>query len=226
MKMFRITRQMKEWMGEFGKEYTNRNALSLNEVNKLNRKKFGITRTELNNLFIGELDPTVKILEVGSNIGNQLLLLQRMGFKNLYGIEINSYAIELSKSRTKNINIVQGSAFDIPFKDEFFDLVSTSGLLIHIAPSDINEVLDDIYRCTRDYIWGAEYYSDEYTEVNYRGRTELLWKTNFAKLYLERFNDLALIKEERYKYLDTDNIDSMFLLKKKKKLSDNMNGNM
>jgi len=213
--MFRITGQMKEWMSEFGKEYTNRNALSLDELNKLYRKKFGITRTELNNLFVGELDPSVKILEVGSNIGNQLLLLQRMGFKNLYGIEINSYAIELSKSRTKNINIVQGSAFDIPFKDEFFDLVFTSGLLIHIAPSDIKVVMQEIHRCTKEYIWGLEYYADKYTKIVYRGKKNLLWKTDFAKLYLNLFDELELVKEKRLKYLNNDNIDIMFLLKKK-----------
>lgn len=50
-----------------------------------------------------------------------------MGFNNLYGIEINNYAIELSKSRTNNINIIQGYAFGIPFKDEYFNLVFTSG---------------------------------------------------------------------------------------------------
>jgi len=117
-------------VGEFGKKYTDRNILTLDELDEMYRKKIGVSRTELNNLFIGGLDRSIKILEVGSNIGNQLLLLQKMGFKNLYGIEINSYAVEFSKSRTKNIiNIIQGSAFDIPFKDKYFDLVFTSGLL-------------------------------------------------------------------------------------------------
>jgi len=42
-----------------------------------------------------------------------------MGFKNLYGVEINKKAIEISKSITKNIYIIQGSALDIPFKDNY-----------------------------------------------------------------------------------------------------------
>ena len=203
-------------MGEFGKKYTDRNILTLDELDEMYRKKFGVSRTELNNLFIGGLDRSIKILEVGSNIGNQLLLLQKMGFKNLYGIEINSYAVEFSKSRTKNIiNIIQGSAFDIPFKDKYFDLVFTSGLLIHIAPSDIETVMREIYRCTREYIWGFEYYSDKYTEIIYRGQRNLLWKANFSKMYLDLFSDLKQVKERKLKYLNDNNVDSMFLLKKK-----------
>jgi hypothetical protein len=33
--------------------------------------------------------------------------------------------------------------------------------------------------------------------------------------YLERFNDLDLIREERIKYLHSENVDSMFMLRKK-----------
>jgi ubiquinone/menaquinone biosynthesis C-methylase UbiE len=141
--MSKISKQMKEWISDFGKKYTNRNALTLDEMNKMCRKNFGISRENLNILFIDEMNRDIKILEVGSNIGNQLLLLQKMGFNNLYGIEINDYAVELSKQRTNNINIIKGSAFDIPFKDKYFDLVFTSGVLIHIAPHDINLVLND-----------------------------------------------------------------------------------
>lgn len=213
--MSKITKQMEKWAGEFGKEYTDRNALTLEEMERLYQKNYGVTRTEMNLEFIGDLGRSIRILEVGSNIGNQLLCLQNMGFQTLYGIELQEYAVEISKSRTKHINIIQGSAFDIPFKDNFFDLVFTSGLLIHIAPSDVEQILREIHRCTKKYIWGSEYFADSYTQVEYRGHTELLWKTNFVKLYLDTFPDLRIVKEKRYKYLDNDNVDSMFLLEKR-----------
>lgn len=213
--MSKFTKQMEKWKGKFGKEYTDRNALLLEEMELLYKRKFGITRTQINLRFLGELDQSILILEVDSNIGNQLLCLQKMGFKKLYGIELQEYAVELSKERTKNINIIQGSAFELPFKDESFDLVFTSGLLIHISPSDINKVLAEIHRCTREYIWGFEYYADGYQEVNYRGPSDLLWKTDFVKLWLEYSPNLALTKEERFKYLENENIDTMFLLRKR-----------
>lgn len=214
--MSKFTRQMGEWAGNFGREYTERNALTLEEMELLYKKQYGVTRTEMNSKFIGDLDRDIKVLEVGSNIGNQLLCLQKAGFNNLYGIELQPYAVELSKSRTKGINIIQGSAFDIPFKNDFFDLVFTSGLLIHIAPGDINAVLDEIYRCTKQYIWCFEYYSEEYTQINYRGHADLLWKANFSQLFLKHFNNVILVKEEHFRWLDNDNnIDFMFLLQKK-----------
>jgi len=201
-------------MDTFGNEYTDRNALTLEEMDRSYKRNCGITRTELNQAFVGDLDRSLRILEVGSNIGNQLLLLQKINFKNLYGIEINSYAVERAKAITKNINLIQGSAFDIPFKNDFFDLVFTSGVLIHIAPSDIHKAITEIYRCAKRYIWGFEYYADSHTEVLYRERKNMLWKTNFAKLYFDSFDDLELVKEEKLKYLNDENVDTMFLIKK------------
>lgn len=207
--------QLERWKGEFGKEYTDRNALTLEQMDELYKKNYGVSRTKLNEVFLGDLDRSIKILEVGSGLGNQLLNLQKMGFENLYGIEVNSHAIEQAKVNTKGINVVQGSAFDVPFRDGYFDLVFTSGVLIHIAPADIEKALREIHRCSREYIWGFEYYADTYTEVKYRGHDNLLWKTDFAKLYLDKFQNLELVKEKRIKYLDNDNLDSMFLLRKR-----------
>jgi len=212
--MIEMTKQMEKWSGDFGKEYTDRNVFSLEELDTFYKSKYGVTRTELNQRFLEGMDRSIRVLEVGSNVGNQLLCLQSMGFVNLYGIELQSYAVELSKARTKRINIIEGSAFDIPYKDGYFDLVFTSGVLIHINPSDIVWALREILRCTREYIWGFEYYADEHIEIIYRGHQELLWKADYAKLYLQQFEDLKIVKEERLKYLDSDNMDTMFLLKK------------
>ena len=212
--MAKITEQMEKWAGQFGEEYTDRNALSLEEMEASYRRNYGVTRAELNERFLKGIDRSIRILEVGSNVGNQLLYLQKMGFSNLYGVELQSYAVELSKARTRRINIIEGSAFDIPYKDGYFDLVFTSGVLIHISPSDVSMAMREIYRCTREYIWGFEYYADEYTEIPYRGHRNLLWKADFARLYLDQLGDLELVKEERLKYLDNDNMDTMFLLRK------------
>lgn len=69
------TKKMEEWAGNYGKEYTDRNATTLEEVEALYKKENGITRTEMNFKFLGELDRNMKVLEVGSNIGNQPLCL-------------------------------------------------------------------------------------------------------------------------------------------------------
>jgi pseudaminic acid biosynthesis-associated methylase len=208
------TKQMSVWESEFGKEYTERNLLHPPELDALYTRDFGVSRSAMNQAFLSALPRDLRILEVGANVGNQLEALQLMGFTNLYGIELQPYAVEFSKSRTKGVNLIQGSAFDIPFKDRFFDLVFTSGVLIHLAPTDIQKALDEMYRTTRRYIWGMEYYAERYMEVNYRGHEGLLWKTDFPSLFTSRFPDLRVVKRELYPRTGTENVDVMYLLER------------
>jgi pseudaminic acid biosynthesis-associated methylase len=208
--------QVDLWKGEFGREYTDRNEQTLQEMEAEYVKRFGKSRTEINTIFLEDLDRSLKILEIGCGIGNQLICLQKMGFTSLFGIDIQTYAIEKAKARTENISFFQGKAEVLPFEDGDFDLVYTSGVLIHIAPDNIYNVLKEIYRCSNQFIFGYEYFAEEWTSVeNYRNEKNALWKTNYAKLYLNNFKDLVLVKEERYPYISNKNlVDTFFLLKK------------
>lgn len=208
------TTQSKEWSSGFGDEYTDRNPKNSHEMDELYLKNFNIKRTDLNKEFLGNLPKDISILEVGSNLGAQSATLQELGFNHLTGIEISRYAIEQAKKLTKNIDYLEASALDIPFKDKYFDLVFTSGVLIHIHPNDLKKVIDEMYRLSKKYIWCYEYFSEECKEIEYRGNKNLLWKNNFLGLFLKYHPDLRLIKEKKIKYLDSNNMDIMFLLEK------------
>ena len=211
----KITHQRKTWEEEFGKGYLERNVYDPKELNEFYNKRFGITKDTMNNDFLKDIPKNAKILEVGTNIGNQLFHLQSQGFTNLYGIEIQDRAINYAKHRSDNLNIIKGDALDIPFKDGFFDLVFTHGVLIHISPDNINNAIKEIFRVSNKYIWGLEYYANTYTNLEYHGQKDIMWKTNFSKLYLNELSTLKLIKEEKYKYLDENHLeDQMFLLEK------------
>ena len=215
-----MTEQLQEWGKEFGNEYTQRNLFTAKEVEDSYLLKYGFTRTSMNKLFLDFLDRDIRILEVGTNVGLQLNLLSKLGFKNLYGIEINPSAIEISHKINERlpIYIIRASAFDIPFKDEWFDLVFTSGVLIHIHPNDMINAAKEIDRCTKKYIWCFEYFTLEgYKEIIYRGKANLLWKTDFKKIFLDNFSELNLLKEQLFPYNnEPDLIDQMFLLEKNK----------
>lgn len=208
------TRQLRKWLGNFGKFYTQRNTFSLKALDSLYRKRYGVTRTSLNKEFLKGVDRTSRILEVGSNVGQQLLCLQKMGFKNLYGIEPQRYAVEKSKAKTRGINIITGNAFDLPFKDGYFDIVFTSGVLIHIHPDHIKKAMQEIARCAKNFIWGFEYYSDNYSEIEYRGSKGLLWKAPYQDIYKRNVPGLKIAKQKLVGYKENDNLDIMFLLKK------------
>jgi pseudaminic acid biosynthesis-associated methylase len=168
----------------------------------------------MNRAFLGSLPRELGVLEVGSNIGNQLLLLRSMGFNRLHGVELQRYAVLLSKPRVPGAHVMQGSAFNLPFRDGAFDLVFTSGVLIHLAPRDLDVALAEIHRASGRYIWGMEYFSESPEEVSYRGREGLLWKADFCRLYLERFPDLRVVQKRHYPRQDGANQDVMFLLER------------
>ncbi|KKL49759.1 hypothetical protein LCGC14_2312310 [marine sediment metagenome] len=121
--MGRKTKQMEIWTGKFGKEYTNRNDLTLEEMEQQDKKNYGYTRTELNNEFIGNLDRSIKILEVACNIGNQLICLQKMGFKvkeiknkdafKITGGDMSKLHLNyISTTSSGNDTIIGGSQFE------------------------------------------------------------------------------------------------------------------
>jgi len=209
------TAQISRWTNEFGREYTDRNSLTLWELDALYERNYGVSRQELNQRFLAEVPADARILEVGCNIGNQLRLLQQMGFHNLYGIEIQHYALKQARHRTQDVHVVEASAFEIPFAGRSFDLVFTSGVLIHISPANLPLALGEIHRCAREYIWGFEYHSSTPTEVEYRGNERLLWKMDYAQAFLGQFDDLELLRSEELHYRENSNVDCMFLLRKR-----------
>ncbi|MDQ3049037.1 MAG: methyltransferase domain-containing protein [Bacteroidota bacterium] len=209
------TEQIDFWKSDFGKEYTDRNSHSEKEWDEFYINTWGKTKIEMNSAFLGHLPKESRILEVGCNTGMQLNGLQRMSFENIYGVELQPYAAEEAKKYTKGINIVCGSGFDLPFKDSFFDVVCTNGVLIHISPTDLPKIMAEMYRCSKKYIWGFEYYAENVTEINYRGHSNYLWKADYAALFIKQFPDLKLVKKEMFPYVgNPSNVDYMYLLEK------------
>jgi pseudaminic acid biosynthesis-associated methylase len=213
-----ITEQMNFWQGQFGKEYTDRNILTVAGMEESFQKLFGLTRSAVNARFVGNLERSARILEVGCNAGMQLQVLQSMGFTNLTGVELQRYAVEQAKKLSEGIDVIQGSGFELPFRDGWFDVVCVNGVLVHIAPENHARIMQEVARCSKRFIWGCENYAEKLTEVNYRGHEGYLWKGDFAAFFQQHVPGLHLVKQEFYPYLvesEAGNVDAMYLLEKK-----------
>jgi len=212
------TDQENFWSKDFGQEYSDRNSWQSDaEWDKFYLDNWGKSKLDINNFVFESLPKDIRILEVGCNIGMQLRGFQRMGFENLYGIELQQYAVEKAKQITSKINIIQGSGFDLPFKDGYFDLVCTNGVLIHIAPTDHSRIMTEMYRCSNKYIMGWEYYADDIQDINYRGNTGYLWKADFAGIFMKNFPDLKEVSRTKVPYTsekEKGNVDEIYLLRK------------
>ena len=107
------------------------------------------------------------------------------------GVEINEKAAEECKKLAR-VRVYQESILEVEIKSKF-DLTFTSGVLIHIAPSELTKAYDKIYSYSSHYIVIAEYYNPIPIEVNYRGFEKRLFKRDFAGEMMDRFPDLRLL---------------------------------
>jgi len=207
-----IGKAQQAWNGSFGRDYTKRNEYTFENTDQLYSDLYGITRSSLNHSFLGNLPKDIKILEIGTNIGSQLHLLDKMGFTALHGIEIQAYALEKAKQNLPGADLRQAPATEVPFPDHYFDLVFTSGVLIHIPPTEIPKVMLEIIRCSRKWVWGFEYFSEHPVEIPYHGHSGLMWKRDFCQLFLDAAPGSKAMHRQKIPYLSDQNIDEMYMI--------------
>ena len=175
------TEQLDLWKSDFGVAYTDRN--EVDPSLRINAFKKILSDLKIRN-----------ILEVGCNVGHNLIGLSKIGNFNLIGIEPLLYAVERGRKASNKISILEGDAFNMPFKDDYFDLVFTAGVLIHIHSEDLGKAIDEMYRVSKKYILIIEYFAQEETVIPYHGSMNALWKRNFEKIFLEKYPKLKKIK--------------------------------
>jgi pseudaminic acid biosynthesis-associated methylase len=170
------------WGGDFGDAYVDRNRTA-------GDKRGPFWQTTLDEFTVGS------VLEIGCNTGANLRwLASRLPAQNVYGIDINQKALNELHRTLPDVNAVWGPARDLPFRDRWFDLVFTVGVLIHQPESTLPLVMAEIVRCSRRFVLCGEYYAERTTEVAYRGQTGVLFKRDYGRLYLELFPNLQLRK--------------------------------
>jgi pseudaminic acid biosynthesis-associated methylase len=150
------------------------------------------------NLFESLKEKNLSILEVGCNCGINLSILKDLGFTNLSGIDVNLTALKDARCKMPEATFTKGSALELPYKDGEFDLIFTSGVLIHMAPPDnLHQVLNEIYRCSSKYILGLEDYADDFRPRHYRMRSDLYWKGPYKKEWQQLFPEMVLEEENK-----------------------------
>lgn len=169
------TYQAAAWAGDFGDAYTERN-----RVDWRARKPFWqriIDRTKPDTVF-----------EVGCNTGWNLRALNEVSpGLGLGGIDVNYTAVRAANSLGLGFDVHHKSIEqleDLYYQPHWkLDLVFTAGVLIHVAPQDLEQAMRLIIGASTRYVLAVEYEADEETEIEYRGQLGLLWKRPFGRLY-------------------------------------------
>lgn len=169
------------WGGEFGDAYVDRN---LNAYDK--RRPFWEG-------MIDRLSPH-RVLEIGCNAGGNLRwIAPRLTPGNTFGIDINRKALKEARLLLPDVNVVQGSVRELPFRDNWFDLVVTMGVLIHQSEKSLPGVIAEMARCSSGYILCGEYFAPETTEVSYRGVAGALFKRDYGRAFVEAVPGLTMV---------------------------------
>lgn len=170
------------WAGEFGDDYVKRN-----EGHYEHRGSYW-------NDMLDRYDIT-SALEVGCNIGGNLEWLQpRIPEGHLYGIDVNHSAIAGLNARLPTVNAIWSPGRDLPFRDKWFDVVFTMGVLIHQPESTLPLVMAEMARCTSRYVLMGEYYSENTVEVPYRGHDGALFKRDYGRIFGQLFPHFELLE--------------------------------
>ena len=159
------------WAGDFGRDYTQRNRVDWKQ-----RIPFWESAVQF-------CAPTT-VLEVGCNAGWNLRAIQQCApGAELYGVDVNAEAVE--EARQAGFEVQHTDALGIIglHQQGSIDLVFTAGVLIHVAPQDLESVMRAIIAVSGRYVIAVEYNSDETEEVEYRGHSGRLWKRPYGKLY-------------------------------------------
>ena len=177
------TRLEELWAGEFGNEYVTRNST-------LDERRAGFWRGLLGSA------PIRTVLEVGCGQGGNLQpIAALLPPSDVWGIDVNADAIQRCRANAPGTNPVHSLARQLPFRDDWFDLVFTVGVLIHQPEESLPGVMAEIVRCSRRFVLWGEYRAEATEEVPYRGVAGSLFRRDYGALYASMFPDMRLVQE-------------------------------
>ena len=201
------TEQEEFWAGKFGDNYSSRN--SGKELLASNINFFSGILKKVSDIY--------SCIEFGANIGMNLKAINLL-FPNmkLNAIEINAEAVKKLKENLPDTEVHEKSIINfVPPKKS--DLVLIKGVLIHVNPSYLKKVYENLYNASAKYILLCEYYNRTPTKVDYRGFKDKLFKRDFCGELMDQYVDLQLVDYgfayHRDKNFPQDDI-SWFLLEK------------
>ncbi len=173
-----MSSQLDRWKGEFGEAYTRRNVVDW--------------RSRVDGFRQMIPSGTISVCEIGANVGHNLRAIREF-VPSVHGCEPNKYARDIARETDRTVCGCSVYDLGIWHRRMKYDLVFTSGVLIHVPPERLNEALTNIHSVAARHILAVEYDSQEDVAVEYRGHEDMLWKRNYGAHYTRLFPDLKLI---------------------------------
>jgi len=101
-----------------------------------------------------KVPPGARILEVGSGTGRMLQTLCGRAYG--VGLDISKKFLLIAKERLKRcpFDLVLGTATNLPFRSDAFDAVVTFTMVHHLTDKEKDEMLEEIKKVSKLYLFG------------------------------------------------------------------------
>jgi len=161
------------WIGSGGDRYITRN-MDFHNFEYMDGFRKDIIRSILKHI-----PRDISILELGCSKGQTIGKLKEMGFTEITGVDINESGLKIAREEFPEFEFIK-SAIEEYNSTKMYDLVLTSGLLIHIQPDNLPNVINKMKKLSKKYIFGFEYYSKEFERIDWPGDC---YSGDYAKLF-------------------------------------------
>jgi len=190
-----------QWAGQFGTAYTKRVNFSQEALHA--RAEIFYRILELDQSLLKLFSNRPRILEIGCNLGHNLMVLHRL-YKELADLNYDAsqlIGIDINKENLKNahdpkkIIYLSSSCRNLPFIDYSMDIILTAGLLIHLPLASLYKTFSEIHRLLpkNSFAIFCEYnlenYKNKEEAINYRDFQEKAgcWRRNYGDLFLKKY---------------------------------------
>lgn len=122
------------------------------------------------------------VFECGTNLGMNLRAIRACRAIKVKGVEINQTAADAAVAR--GLPVIQGDLLRMQAAP-MWDLTFTCGVLIHMAPDQVLDAMEQVAALSRRYVMCVEYESESGDEemIRYRDSDDLLWRRAYGKMY-------------------------------------------
>ena len=111
-----------------------------------------------------------KVLDLGCGGGNNIKFLAEEKY-NIYGIDSSETAIKLTKNQCNKKyrnQIILGDFKNLPYKNNFFDLIIDRMSITHNSEKDIELIINEVWRVMKkDAIFIGSFHSNKNPQLKY-----------------------------------------------------------
>ena len=124
------------------------------------------------------------VFEFGCNAGWNLRAISAVAPNiDLFGCDVNEQAVNEARAAGFEVQKVSEHGVAGLYEPGTMDLVFSAGVLIHVAPQDLERTMRNLIELSGRYVLAVEYAADEEQEIEYRGLAGALWKRPYGRLY-------------------------------------------